>query len=113
MKKSRSKKIATPDYKTIYEDILQKKYPHKKEECKALLSKENLTVLNIIELNQRIFGKDKDSEQFNQKHRAYSKSDILKILDYQKKHQFTNVQLANHFKLSRNTVAKWKKMFFV
>jgi len=102
-----------PDYKNIYEDILQKKFPHKKDECKALLNKENLSVLNIIELNQRIFGIHKESEQFNQKHRSYNRSDILQILDYQKKHKLNNSQLANHFKLSRNTVAKWKKIFLV
>ncbi|SMP94191.1 hypothetical protein SAMN05421679_105273 [Epilithonimonas pallida] len=105
--------MARPDYKNIYLDILQKKYPHKKEECRILLSKENLSVLNIIELNQRIFGKDKESMQFNQKHRSYKKSDILNILDYQKKYKLNNCELANHFKLSRNTVAKWKKMFLV
>lgn len=103
----------SPDYKRIFIDILQKKYPHKKEECKTLLNKKKLSVLDIIELNQRIFGKNKESEQFNQKHRTYNKPDILNILDYQKKHKLNNSQLAKHFKLSRNTVAKWRKMFLV
>jgi|SRR6218665_412683 len=97
-----------PDYKRIYSDILTKKYPHKREERKTLLAKESLSVLGIIELNKKIFGiPDKE----NQKHHSYSKSDILYILDYQKKHKLNNLQLANHFKLSRNTVAKWKKRF--
>jgi len=101
-----------PDYKRIFTDILTIKFPHKKEECRTLIAKENLSVLNIIELNEKIFGTaGKQTEDFNQKHRSYNKSDILKILDYQKKYNLNNSQLANHFKLSRNTVAKWKKCF--
>ena len=101
-----------PDYKTIYTDILHKKYPEKKAECFPLLEKENLSVLDIIELNKKIFGiADKETQAENQKHRSYSKSDILKILDYQKKHKLNNSQLSKHFKLSRNSVTKWKKMF--
>lgn len=104
----------TPDYKTIYTDILNKKYPHKKQDCKNILDKNNISVLDILELNRKIFGNsDKETESFNQKHRSYSKTDIIKILDYQKKHNLNNIQLARHFKLSRNTIAKWKKIFIV
>ena len=103
-----------PDYKTIYADILHKKHHEKKAECFPLLEKENLSVLDIIELNKKIFGiADKETQAENQKHRSYSKSDILSILDYQKKHKLNNIQLARHFGLSRNTVAKWKKTFVV
>ena len=31
-------KVSQPDYKLIYTDIINKKYPHKIENCKALLS---------------------------------------------------------------------------
>ena len=100
------------NYKQIYSDILEKKYPYKKKECKYLLDKNLLSAIHIIELNNKIFGTtDKKTNRFNQKHRSYSKSDILKILDYQKKHRINNSQLANHFKISRNTIAKWRKMF--
>lgn len=99
-----------PDYKLIYSDILIKKFPHKQEKCKTLLNKSNLSVLNIIELNTIIFGK---SDNTSQKHRSYRKSDILMILDYQKKNKLNNTQLANHFKLSRNSISKWKKIFLV
>lgn len=101
-----------PDYKIIYKDILTKKYPHKIKECASLLQKRNLSAIDIIGLNKKIFGIfDKETESANQKHRSYSKFDILKILDYQKKHKLNNSQLANHFKLSRNTVAKWRRLF--
>lgn len=101
-----------PDYHNIYTDIINKKHPDKKEVCKFLLEKEYLSSMDIIELNKKIFGlHDKQTEVFNQKHRSYEESDILQILNYQKKHKCNNKQLANHFKLSRNTVTKWKKMF--
>ena len=58
-------------------------------------------------LNEIIFGKKTE----NQKFKSYKRSDILKILDYQKKYKLNNSQLANHFNISRNTVTKWKKMF--
>ena len=99
--------ITKPNYKRIYFDILSKKYPEKKEECNSLLKKQNLSGLDVIWLNKKIFGTDK----INQQHRSYSKSDILIILDYQQKHKLNNSQLANHFKISRNTITKWKKMF--
>ncbi len=102
----------TPDYKAIYNDIIHKKYPHKIQECLVFLEKRKLSAIDIIALNTKVFGKsDKISEKFNQEHRSYSKSDIFQILDYQKKHKLNNIQLANHFKISRNTVAKWKKIF--
>ncbi len=103
--------IERPNYKRIYSDILKKKYPKKKEECISILIKEDLLTTDIIELNRKIFGTTRESEKFNQRHRSYSKSDILKILDHQKKHKLNNSQLANNFQLSRNTVTKWKKLF--
>ncbi|MDM1042746.1 MULTISPECIES: helix-turn-helix domain-containing protein [Empedobacter] len=99
-----------PDYKAIYADILEQKFPEKKKEHLPLLQKEALSAMDIIELNFIIFGTAKKNEQ-NNSHRFYGKSDILQILDYQKKHKLNNSQLADHFKLSRNIVAKWRKMF--
>ena len=104
-------KYPSPDYKLIFTDILDKKFPHKKEKYHILLKK-NLSAIEIIELNNSIFGtSNKEQQSENQKYRSYSKSDILKILDYQKKHKLNNSQLSKHFKLSRNSVTKWKKMF--
>jgi len=100
-----------PDYRRIYSDIINKKNPDKREECQNLLIKEELSVFDILELNTRIFGNtNKEFEKVNQKFRSYKESDILQILDYQKKNNLNNIQLANHFKTSRNTIAKWKKM---
>ncbi|TDX86937.1 helix-turn-helix domain-containing protein [Epilithonimonas xixisoli] len=101
-----------PNYKKIYSDILNRDFPHKIEKCKTLLQKKKLSSLDILELNWKIFGtSDKETETFNQKHRSYDKATIKHILNYQRKHQLNNSQLAFHFKLSRNSVAKWKKLF--
>jgi hypothetical protein len=103
-----------PDYKRIYKDILNKRFPEKIESCKSLLERPFLSVLDIIQLNETIFGKaDLADNIFNQRHRSYKKPSIMYILKYQKDHKLNNIQLASHFKLSRNTVAKWKKMFLV
>ena len=99
------------NYKQIFNDILDTKFPYKKDDCLHLLNKEELSAIDIIRINKKIFGQNNENEILNQKHRSYSKSDILKILDYQKKHKLNNSQLANHFKISRNTITKWKKLF--
>jgi len=101
-----------PDYIKIYSDIINKKYPEKYETCKDLLSKSQLDTLEVITLNDKIFGVKEKFSVVTRTHRAYDTSTIVKILDYQKKYHLTNTQLANHFALSRNTVAKWKKLCF-
>lgn len=78
------------------------------EECKFLLSKRKLLATDVIELNQKIFG-----NTANEKHRSYKRTDILQILEYQKKHKLNNTQLARQFNLSRNSVRKWKKIFLI
>lgn len=95
----------TPNYKRIYSDILAKKYPEKTKACTPLLEKENLSTLDVLWLNEKIFGSN------SPRLRSYSRRDVLKILEYQKKYNLNNTELANHFGLSRNTVAKWKKHF--
>lgn len=100
-----------PDYKKIYTDILAK-YPERRALCKEILCKENLSEVDIINLNQKIFGlPDKETKIFNQRHRSYTKPSILTILDYQQKYKLNNVQLAHKFNISRNTITKWKRIF--
>ena len=104
-----------PNYKKIYTDILSQKYPEKKDKCISLLEKQNLSALDIINLNEQIFGAgtSKTHNNSNQRHRSYSKADILKILDYQKDKKLNVTELARHFSISRNTIAKWRKIYIV
>lgn len=101
----------TPNYKRIFQDIIKVKYPHKEEKCKNILEKKELAAMDIIKINQMIFGiKDKESFEFDQSHRSYDTKAIIEILEYQKKNKLNNSELALHFKMSRNTIAKWKKL---
>lgn len=100
-----------PDYNRIYLDILQRKFPEKLEQYRDyLLTKSKLSVLDVVRLNESIFGK---AQYEDQKYRSYDKATIIEILEYQKKNRLNNTQLAQHFRLSRNTVASWKKKFIV
>ncbi|MDQ1162419.1 DNA-binding transcriptional regulator YiaG [Chryseobacterium sp. SORGH_AS 447] len=102
-----------PNYKLIYSDIIDKKFPDRKKEFQSILSKNDLSFLEIINLNRKIFQNEAENKRDNQRHKSYNKSDILQILEYQKKHKMNNSQVANYFRLSRNTVSKWKKIFVV
>lgn len=101
-----------PDYKKIFQDIIQHQYPEKAKICENILSKESLTGMDVITLNNIIFGEPISLEikKFNQKHRSYDKQSIQQILDYQNKHRLNNTQIALKYNLSRNTIAKWKKL---
>lgn len=104
----------TPNYKKIYMDLLDQKYPCKKDLCKPILEKENLEFMDVIRLNELIFNQEKEGyKKKDEQYRSYDKAAIAKILDYQKEFQLNNTQAANHFKMSRNTIAKWKKLFLV
>lgn len=99
-----------PNYKKIYTDLLDRKYPEKKQLCESILQKAIIESLDVICLNELIFGeKQRTSQKNNQLFKSYDKDTVIKILEHQKRYGLSNVQLATHFKLSRNTVAKWKK----
>ncbi|WP_394660672.1 helix-turn-helix domain-containing protein [uncultured Chryseobacterium sp.] len=102
-----------PDYRKIYRDMIRMKYPEKEELCRHILTKKNIEPLDIICLSTIIAGNEnRERIRSNQKLKSYDKKTIFQILDYQKKYNLNNTELAKHFKLSRNSVAKWKKAFF-
>lgn len=101
-----------PDYVRIYKDLIKMKFPKYLGEFEGLFQKEELSFFEIRRINNKLFGKkNRDQKSLEQKYKAYDKSTILKMLRYQKRHRLNNTQLANHFKLSRNTVANWRKIF--
>ncbi|GAA5092884.1 hypothetical protein GCM10023210_22490 [Chryseobacterium ginsengisoli] len=102
-----------PDYKQIYLDILQEKYPEKLEN-QLIKNKLNSlhSAVDILKFDELIFGKSSGSAEFkNQRLRSYDEESVLEILRYQKKNKMTNSDIANHFKISRNTIAKWKTIY--
>ncbi|KFF15751.1 hypothetical protein [Chryseobacterium sp. JM1] len=94
-----------PDYVKIFSDIVSKKFPEKISRCKYLLEKKKLSSLEVITLNHILFH---DGET-NNEHKSYDDESIAKILEYQRKNNMTNTAIASVFKLSRNTLAAWKK----
>ena len=104
-----SKMKQYPNYGRIYEDLIEQKYPDKKVKCKKLLKKNVLSVLDVIKLNNLLFSNEQDC--YNQKLRSYDEPAILEILQYQKINKLTNINVASHFKLSRNTITKWKRLY--
>jgi hypothetical protein len=104
-----------PDYKQIYTDILQEKFPEKlgdstiRDKLKTLDS-----AISILKFNKLVFGEPEYAVEFNnQRLRSYDEESIVEILRYQKKNNLSNLQVSNHFKISRNTITKWKAIFKV
>ncbi len=100
-----------PNYHRIYRDLIASKFPDRVEEFRSFLLKDVLSAIDIITINQRLFGVSEETN--NQRLRSYSPNDILQILEYQKKSKMNNSELAAHYKLSRNTISKWKKKFLI
>lgn len=106
-------KYIKPNYQKIYSDIITRKYPDKEKKCRSILTKKDLSAMDIIKLNNLIFTKEvmQGTLITNQKHRSYDKQTILQILKYQEENSMNNSELARHFSLSRNSVAKWRRIF--
>lgn len=98
-----------PNYKKIYNDYILKNIPEKLSEFDFFFQKEDISSLDVIKINKIIFGNGGGSI----KNRSYDKTDILFILNHQKDKNLNNSQLAAHFNLSRNTVARWRKLFSI
>lgn len=110
--KIRNMKSIKPNYQRIFEDIIIKRCPERKEEFNHYLTKKQFSIMDVITLNAKIFKlNDKETLDFNQKHKSYDQETILQILTYQNKEKLNNIQLANHFNLSRNTVSRWKRLY--
>lgn len=102
-----------PFYHKLYSDLIRDKFPEKETDLKQYLKKKNWTALDVIQVNEFLFGADKDKQDqaIDKKHRAYDQDSIKQILLYQKKNKLSNTALANRYGLSRNSIAKWKKLF--
>lgn len=93
------------NYKRIFQDILDLKFPEKKELRTVVLEREINDFYDVLSLNKMIFG-DENKEN---KHKSYDSSTITKVLKYQQENKLSNIETAQKFNLSRNTVSAWKK----
>ncbi|MFV0420103.1 MAG: AsnC family protein [Dysgonomonas sp.] len=102
-----------PFYHKLYADMIRDKYPHKKLLCAEFLNKENWTALDVIQVDELLFGSDKKKAdvRMDHKHRSYDPESIRQILRHQQRNRLNNSQLACKFGLSRNTIARWKQLF--
>lgn len=93
--------------------MIRDKYPEKQSLCAGFLQKEHWTALDVIQVNDLLIGKKKNKAdvKIDQKHRSYDPQSIRQILRYQQKNNLNNNEVANKFSLSRNTIAKWKRLF--
>lgn len=102
-----------PFYHKLYADMIRDKYPHKESLCSHFLQKEHWTALDVIQVNELLFGVEKKQADVRKDmmHRAYDVASIKQILHYQQKNQLTNNDIAAKFGLSRNTLARWRRLF--
>ena len=92
--------------------MIAKKFPEKTELFSSVLEKEHLSLFDVLELSSLVSGiQKKETVAFNQMHKSYNRETIKEILKYQRENNLNNNQTAIHFKLSRNTLTKWKKAF--
>jgi len=100
-----------PNYTQIYHDLLLKENPEKLKDLKVKKLLQNLNTSDeVIKFNEKFFKQSKESLENNQKLRTYDKETMLKILMYQKKHGFSSNYISKKYKISRTTIAKWKKI---
>lgn len=102
-----------PFYKKLYADMIRDKYPEKADCCATFLKKETWIALDVIQINEILFGSGKETSdaKIDKKHRAYDTESIRKILRYQQERGLTNQDIAEEFGVSRNTISKWKIAF--
>lgn len=103
----------TPDYKQIYLDILHEKFPEKWADITIRNQLDTLnSALDVLKFNKLVFGEPEYIMEFSsQRLRSYDEESILKILKHQKKNELSNLQISKDFKISRNTIKKWKSIF--
>ncbi|SEW49264.1 hypothetical protein SAMN05421841_4074 [Chryseobacterium wanjuense] len=101
-----------PNYKKIYLDMLKQDQPEKLQDPKIQSLLKNLkTTEDVLNFNELVFKQSKESLRNNQKLKTYDKKTMLKLLQYQKKHGFSTSFMSKKYKISRTTLAKWKKTF--
>ncbi|SIQ45652.1 hypothetical protein SAMN05880573_105216 [Chryseobacterium sp. RU33C] len=102
----------SPNYKKIYHDIILKICPERETEFNFFLEKENLFSWDIVRLDNLIFhSKDSDSIIFDQRHRSYDDETIIYIINYQEENKLNNSLTSKYFRISKNTLTKWKKRY--
>jgi len=107
------------NYKVLYCDFINEQdsiSTYKKVELtRKIIHRINhdVSFKHLYKINQMIRDSLKctDNKPTSKSVNVYDKAYILDILSYQKKNKLSNRTISLEFKLSRNTVAAWKKQF--
>lgn len=106
-KKTLPEAKTVPNYSLIYQDIVQNMNVSVTSTIREKINSINKS-LDVLQVNEMLFEQGVTLKS-TQQMRSYLPSDKSYILEYQKKEKLNNIQTANHFKMSRNTIAKWKQ----
>jgi hypothetical protein len=108
------------NYKALYLDFLNDKAidipsPIRASLIKSIntIEKGEISLKQIRELNEIIKKsiKPKSSNSGIKVQNSYDKDFIKYILENQKEYGYSNREVANIYKMSRNTIANWKRIF--
>jgi len=95
-----------PNYYRIFEDLIRDKFPDKARDLITAMPT-TINSLDVIELNERIF--KKANKAYNQRLKSYDANSVKTMLEYQQEYGLNNSEMADLFRLSRNTITKWKR----
>lgn len=104
------------DYKLLYTEFVKELDALNLKERRLiinnikLLDNENLKYQTLYEINKIIKENMKSSNSFKTLN-TYDSGYIKKILSYQKEYNLSNSAVCQEYKLSRNTIAKWREIF--
>jgi len=68
-------------------------------------------VQDVLEIEREFF--QNHNIAYNQKLKCYDETTIKVILEYQKINKLTNTELGQKYMVSRNTIAKWKRIYSI
>jgi|SRR5690606_9923997 len=103
--------VNKPDFGRIFCEIAQKNN-FSESKINEMSAQKKWNSLDVIKMNEKLFGNTAiNNLNFNQNHRAYDEESIKEILNYQKKYDLNNSEMMRMFRISRNTIVKWQKLF--
>jgi|SRR5690606_7439334 len=101
-----------PDYQKIYKEITERFHPDKMDKVKTYIQKEEWTSFDVITVSNILINKKKiHGQRIDRQHKAYDEHTIKAILKHQKEYGMNNSEAARFFKISRNTIISWKKIY--
>lgn len=99
--------INKPNYAKLYLDMAAYYNIALSTDLQLAISKMVNTV-DVLRVNKTIF---QSSAYSLQQGNAYQEADVLQILKFKREYKLSNSATALHFKMSRNTISRWEKLY--